>query len=155
MAAPSLKNPPKAPADFDAELSAIWKDSCLRFIDATGCIYRSDLPYVEMYCRSYQRWKEIQGHANISGLYDERQRLNEVYKFESELANKLKQNYRAMENTVLERVRAGQAGEGVQGGRTGVRQKAAREGVPQVGSAKKASSGGVSWLDDARKKSAK
>ena len=155
MAATTLKKPPKPPSDFDTELAAIWKDSCLRFIDATGCIYKSDLPYVEMYCRSYDRWKEIQAHANTAGLYDERMKLNEVYKFESELANKLKQNYRAMENTVLERIRAGQAGEGVQGGRTGVRQKAAREGVPQVGAAKKTSSGGVSWLDDARKKAAK
>ena len=154
MANTTLKTAPKAPKDFTPEMSALWKDSCNRFLDTGGTIYRSDLSYIEMYVRSWARWQTIREAADTTGLYDERLKLNELFKFEQVLANSVKQNYRAMENTVLERVRLGQVGDGQQGGRTGVRQRPSRENVPQVGSAKKQGAGGVSWLDDARKKAA-
>ncbi len=150
--AASLTTAPKAPKDFDKEMAGLWKDSCARFIDANGVLYKSDLAYIEMYVRSWHRWQEIRKAAETAGLYDERLRLNELFKFEQVLANSVKQNYRAMENTVLERVRVGQAGDGRQGGRVGVRQKPSRDGVPQVGSAKAQSSAGISWLDEARAK---
>ena len=155
MASASLKTPPKPPADFDDEMKTMYRDSCARAIDVAGCVYKSDLPFIEMYCRSYARWKQVRKHCDVSGLYDERMRLNEILKFEGNLSANLRQTYRAFETSVMERYKASKTGTGEVGGRTGVRQTPSREGVPQVGQAKRAGSGGVSWLDDARKKSDK
>ena len=154
MASPSLKTPPKPPADFDDELKTMYRDTCARLIDA-GVVYKSDLPYIEMYCRSYARWQQVRKHCDVSGIYDERMNINAVYKLEMELASKVRQSFRALESSATERLRANKTGTGEVGGRTGVRQTPSRAGVAQVGQAKKSGSGGVSWLDDARKKSAK
>ena len=151
MATPTLKSIPKVPKGYTPEMADVWKNTCGRLLEATGCMYKADIPYIDVYCRSYQRWQEMQEHASKAGLYDERLKLNELFKFEADLASKVRQNYRALEATILDRVKADQAGTGVQGGRVGVRQTASREGVPQTGAAKKASSGGISWMEDIKK----
>ena len=151
MATPILKTVPKAPKGYDKEMIETLKSACGRLLEATGCIYKSDTPYIDIYCRSYKRWQQAQEEVEGSGFFDERLKVNDLYKFEADLAAKVRQNYRALEATILDRVKASQAGTGTQGGRVGVRQTPARDGVPQVGSAKKASSGGISWMDDIRK----
>ena len=154
MSKNTFKTAPKPPSDFDADMAALWKDTCNRFLEGCGTLYRFDLSTIETYVRSWYRWQTLREAADTTGLYDERLRISEILKFEANMANQLKQQYRAIEGTVSERAKADQAGTGEQGGRTGVRQRPSREGVPQVGSAKKQGSAGVSWLDDARKKAA-
>ena len=149
-----FKTVPKAPKDYDKEMVEMWKSACGRFLEL-GFMYKADAAYVDLYCRSYRQWQKIQAEADMAGTFDERLRVNDLLRFCADLAAKTRQNYRALEGTVLDRQKAGQAGTGVQGGRVGVRQLPSREGVNTVPSAKKVSSGGVSWLDDARKRSAK
>ncbi len=151
MANTVLKTVPKAPKDYDKEMVEMWKSACGRFLEV-GIMYKADTAYVDMYCRSYKQWQNIQAEAESAGTFDERMRVNDLLKFSAELGAKVRQNYRALEGTVLDRLKAGQAGTGAQGGRVGVRQKPSREGVPQVGSAKTQSSAGISWLDEARAK---
>jgi hypothetical protein len=105
---------------------------------------------VESYVRTFKRWQQIRQHADESGLYDERLKINPVYALEAQLANQVKQQYRAIENTIAERIRAARIGQSAGSGATpGTRQKPAREGIKHNGPKTPSS---ISWLDEARKK---
>jgi phage terminase small subunit len=151
MASSKLLKPPKPPTDFKPEMTQHWRDICARFIDATGSMYKADIPLVEMLCRAAAKLKEIQEATRDAPLLNDRGRVNPLIKFEADLQSALKQHYRALELTIKERVNLKKyaAADGEHGGQKGVRQGKARDGVPSF---KKCETGSISWLDEARAK---
>ena len=152
MATTKLTKIPKAPDDFSKEMKGLWRDACARLIEAGGFMFRADVIMVDNYVRMCARMQQVQQEANNAPMYDDRGRLSEIFKLESELANKVKGAFRSIENTAHERMRESRiAQSNDSGGRPGVRQKPAREGVKANGPKPPSS---VSWLDDARRKAA-
>ena len=150
MAATKLKSVPKPPADLSAELKNLWKDSCWRLINADDGMFRSDVAMVESYVRLFGRWKQVQSEADNAPMYNEKGKVSEIFRIESELSAKVKGAFRSLENTANERSRAARiAQSNDSGGQAGVRQKPARQGVKSNGPKPPSS---ISWLDDARKK---
>jgi hypothetical protein len=126
-------------------------------------IYASDLELIDQYVHVNRRLRSVRGDLDkmevrlelASGTEDEAgtyKMTSDLRKAELYWSTTARQTFRAIEATINERHRRLKERVKQQGGQAGVRQKGARDGVPTNKTAA-ASGTGITWLDEARKKS--